>query len=79
MTYVGNYLDLFKEENRIKGKYQPFKRSDGTYGITYCCPSCGEISAGTDNHIFNWGTHSVTPSIVHKCGFHGWLKDGFLR
>ena len=47
-------------------------------GIIYCCPKCGETSAGTENHEFNISTMNVKPSIIHRCGYHGYLKDGIF-
>lgn len=60
------------------GQYSVYVRKDGTHGIIYCCIQCGKASSGTDKHKFDFETHSVQPSIVHECGWHGHLKNGEL-
>lgn len=59
-----------------KGEYMPYSRKNGTIGIIYCCPQCGEASGGTDNHILNVETKSCKPSLVHICGWHKTLDNG---
>lgn len=62
------------------GDYTVFSRKDGTFGILYCCPQCGVTSSGTDKHRYDHDTESLSPSIIHKCGWHGWLRSGqFLK
>jgi len=80
---IVNLTDMLKgnlvnkdTDSMVKGDYMPFERSDGTVGIIYCCPQCGEVSAGTDNHILNMETESCKHSLVHKCGFHKTLTNG---
>lgn len=68
-------IDSGKDVSR-PGEYSVFSRADKSRGIIYCCPQCGEVSAGTDKHRYNGETESLTPSIVHACGWHGWLRNG---
>ncbi|MCH8904813.1 MAG: hypothetical protein IIA45_12980 [Bacteroidetes bacterium] len=68
---------FIKDGSKVKnkGEYSRFDRSDGSKGLIYCCPQCGEVSGGTDKHKFNDEGDSVTPSIIHKCGWHGYLEN----
>jgi hypothetical protein len=61
------------------GEIMPFhktsKGKDGM-GIIYCCPECGEQSAGTERHEYDPETVSLSPSIIHRCGYRGYLTNG---
>lgn len=45
-----------------------------SWGIIMVCPKCGEPTTG--KHLWSRETMSLTPSIVHPCGYHGFLTNG---
>ena len=47
-----------------------------SYGLHMCCPQCGKSTTGP--HKYNKETKSLTPSIVHSCGYHGYLTNGMF-
>jgi len=49
--------------------------SGGRNGLILCCPNCGK-SSGSDYHAYDKETKTYSPSIVHDCGWHGFLKNG---
>lgn len=44
-----------------------YDRDDGTFGLIMRCPRCNEVTTGT--HKYNKETKSLTPSLVHPCGY----------
>lgn len=61
------------------GDYSFYNTNEGRLGIIYCCPGCGKPSAGTQKHSLDLENVSVKPSIVHYCGWHGWLTNGEFK
>lgn len=57
---------------RREDKDNPEKAT--SYGLIFRCPKCKEATSGP--HTWDRETLSLTPSIVHPCGYHGWLKNG---
>lgn len=47
---------------------------DGKIGLILCCPNCGKAAGGS--HVYNKETQTLSPSIVHTCGWHGHLTNG---
>lgn len=45
-----------------------------SYGLIFRCPKCKEATSGP--HKLDVATLTLTPSIVHPCGYHGWLRNG---
>ena len=54
-----------------------YSRSDGTFGLIMRCPKCNQVTTGT--HLYNKDTKSLTPSLVHPCGYHGYLTNGEFK
>lgn len=50
---------------------------DSKMNLILGCPACGKSSYGS-NHVYHPETKTVTPSIVHVCGWHGYLKNGIF-
>lgn len=77
-----NLVDSF-DSLLNKGDGRIFSYGDGRHGLIIVCPQCGKVS-GTDKHIYNKETKSVTPSIIHAvelggCGWHGFVMDGWFK
>ena len=51
-----------------------YVRNDETFGLIMRCPKCNQVTTGS--HKYNKETKSLTPSLVHPCGYHGHLKNG---
>lgn len=54
-----------------------YSRNDGTLGLIMRCPKCNQITTGA--HIYNRETNSLTPSLRHPCGYHGYLTNGEFK
>ncbi len=59
---------------------------NGHLDLIHCCPRCGKrtTTATGSDHVYNPGTKSINPSIVHNkklggCGWHGWLINGIFK
>ena len=49
--------------------------SNESLSLMFRCPKCNQVTI-TGGHSYNRETNSITPSVVHTCGFHKTLTNG---
>ncbi len=59
----------------------PVEMWRNSLGYDLRCPQCGRIvllRTGAGGHALTTteGKPTVSPSMVHKCGWHVWLREG---